>query len=444
MNIIKYNFEDVTRDFKNRGYILLSKESDYKNSLSKMKYICPKHQNKGIQAISYSHFHQGEGCYYCGREKTVAGRKAVLTYDEDRLLAESKGFIYIESHITNHKYYIDFICRKHMLLGVQNMTRSNMQRDIKGCQYCARKNLPFWYIKNQINQISPEIILDNSVSKLTVPINAYCTIHDIDFQTTLQLLLKGKKCPYCSSQIRRDKNKLTENIILNNVHLLNPHIDVVQYKGAICSDSVWKCNIHDKVFNKCYTTLLTSKSGCPLCYKENIMNRIGITESEFLGRLMQKHPSVEMKSFYDRYDVPTQFYCNEHDCTFTMSPRQLLLRNRCCYYCYKSNEEKMCFILESKGYKITRQKIFEDCSDIRQLKFDCYLDDYNVIFEYDGEQHYYPVFGDKISTFQYTQSHDRIKNEYCKANHIPIIRIPYYEADNMESFIDIKLKELQI
>ena len=35
---------------------------------------------------------------------------------------------------------------------------------------------------------------------------------------------------------------------------------------------------------------------------------------------------------------------------------------------------------------------------------------------------------------------DEIKNKYCKENNIPLIRIPYWEKDNMEYFLFEKMK----
>lgn len=56
------------------------------------------------------------------------------------------------------------------------------------------------------------------------------------------------------------------------------------------------------------------------------------------------------------------------------------------------------------------------------------------MIEYDGEQHYWAVFGEK--SFQNTLKHDEIKNNYCKENNIPLLRIPYWEKDNIEVIID--------
>jgi transposase-like protein len=72
-----------------------------------------------------------------------------------------------------------------------------------------------------------------------------------------------------------------------------------------------------------------------------------------------------------------------------------------------------------------KEKTFDDCRSINPLPFDFYLPNINnqrVIVELDGIQH---RISDKNNLFYSpkTSKHDRIKNEYCKANNIKLIRI---------------------
>ena len=70
--------------------------------------------------------------------------------------------------------------------------------------------------------------------------------------------------------------------------------------------------------------------------------------------------------------------------------------------------------------------------------FDFYVKN-KYIIEFDGEQHFNPQCFNNISQldaekqFKKTQEHDKYKNQWCKQNNIPLIRIPY-----------IHLKELTI
>ena len=110
----------------------------------------------------------------------------------------------------------------------------------------------------------------------------------------------------------------------------------------------------------------------------------------------------------------------------------------------------MCKFLESLGLIIEREKTFKDCKDTYTLPFDCYIPEYNIIIEYDGEQHFKPVrfsnkesYQESLLKLEYTKKHDKMKNNYCKRNQIDIIRVPYY-VDNMELFLIQNLKNLGV
>lgn len=96
--------------------------------------------------------------------------------------------------------------------------------------------------------------------------------------------------------------------------------------------------------------------------------------------------------------------------------------------------------LNSLNIVFSPQKRFNDCRNKKQtdtLPFDFYLPDYNVCIEYDGEHHFHPIDGwgghDK---FIITQENDDIKNKYCEAKNITLLRLPYtYSKQNIENEI---------
>lgn len=60
----------------------------------------------------------------------------------------------------------------------------------------------------------------------------------------------------------------------------------------------------------------------------------------------------------------------------------------------------------------------------KQLPFDFYLPESNLLIEYDGSQHFHDVFG---SNKEYIQQHKRdlIKNKLCIENGVNLMRIKY-------------------
>ena len=65
--------------------------------------------------------------------------------------------------------------------------------------------------------------------------------------------------------------------------------------------------------------------------------------------------------------------------------------------------------------------------------FDCAIFNQETLLcliEYDGEQHFKPIefFGGE-EAFQKQQERDQKKDEWCKENNIPLLRIPYTDYD---------------
>lgn len=445
----KYTYEQVYNEFDKRGYDLVSEE--YHNVSEHLEYICRKHKDKGIQKITFSKLHSvNRGCYYCGRERTENAHVKELDPEYDKQLCESKNFTYIGSRKENHIFVIDFICNNHKDLGIQSMRRNNMKRQIKGCQYCSGKNLPEWYLMKKKDEVNPNIILIDPYKNMTTRMKCLCKKHNFLHNKTMQEILGGKGCYYCGLEKLSKQMFLSDDQVNENIHKKNPHVDVIKYNGAdIISE--WYCNKHPKSFSKCYVTLLYCDSGCDECYKELIRDRYGLGQLEFKKKIKEIHPTLQVIGKYINNTTPVDLYCQKHDCYFSTDPSSAYKRLSCCpksRVTYK--EEYVCSLLEKWGYSITRQKKFDDCKDKNVLPFDCYLNDFNVLVEYDGEGHYKPVmFGEEsyeeaVEKFHYTQKHDQMKNEYCEVNNIPLIRIPYYEFDDVEYYLYDNLCKLGV
>ncbi len=79
------------------------------------------------------------------------------------------------------------------------------------------------------------------------------------------------------------------------------------------------------------------------------------------------------------------------------------------------------------------------------LRFDFAIFDNNnhlkYLIEYDGELHYEPARFSKdeekmLDKLKQQQKNDALKNQYCKDNNITLLRIPYWEFDNIEQILD--------
>lgn len=102
-------------------------------------------------------------------------------------------------------------------------------------------------------------------------------------------------------------------------------------------------------------------------------------------------------------------------------------------------EDKVAKIFNDAHICYKREVSFPDLKGLRgkPLRFDFVLfDDRGKIIcctEIDGPQHFKQIkaFQKTALDFRYAQECDRIKNAYCLKKKIPLIRIPYWEENNL-------------
>jgi very-short-patch-repair endonuclease len=109
-----------------------------------------------------------------------------------------------------------------------------------------------------------------------------------------------------------------------------------------------------------------------------------------------------------------------------------------------AGEKRIYNYLQRKNIEFIWQKRFKDCKDKRELPFDFYLPKYNLIVEFDGEQHYKITGRFGQENFDIIQKHDLIKNKYCANNNINIIRLTHDDLSNnmIEWMLDDELSKI--
>jgi hypothetical protein len=121
----------------------------------------------------------------------------------------------------------------------------------------------------------------------------------------------------------------------------------------------------------------------------------------------------------------------------------LLHRNRKnsgCPECNKSKGEKRIkTILDLKHIFYISQKEFAELQGLggKNLSYDFYLSQYNLLIEYQGEQHekYIKGFHKSNKKFERQQEHDKRKREYANNNNIRFLEIWYWDFDNIEEIL---------
>lgn len=115
--------------------------------------------------------------------------------------------------------------------------------------------------------------------------------------------------------------------------------------------------------------------------------------------------------------------------------------------CIKSKgEHKIATYLNKINLKYISQATYDDLMGVGngKLSYDFYIPDYNLLIEFQGDQHERPCRFpncDNEQQFKIQQEHDKRKREYAKNHNIKLLEIWYYDYDNIENILKNELKK---
>lgn len=168
-------------------------------------------------------------------------------------------------------------------------------------------------------------------------------------------------------------------------------------------------------------------SGCPVCH--------GIKDDELFKKEIKERYGDEYTILGKYTNGLTKIKTKHNPCGHIWHPTpKTLLRRRTCPKCNKSKGEHFVSeFLKSNNIDYKTQYIFTDCKHINPLPFDfaITIDGQLKLIEFDGSQHFGKsnYWGNK-DRYNDIKRNDNIKNQYCKENQIPLLRIPYWWIRN--------------
>lgn len=257
---------------------------------------------------------------------------------------------------------------------------------------------------------------------------------------------KNQKCAcYNCRHIKR----YTNDFIKRQESLYLKCLEVCEQKGYVLITKmeeikgngtyiIYLCPIHGEHKMRIYNFL--SGRSCPDCSLDIKSEKYRLSPDEVEKRINTLGGKLLNKGDYiNRYEknlVIECIYCGVPFVTslvlFTQHGGQMCPN---CKDAESIGERKIRIYLESNDIAFEQEKWFSNCRDINPLPFDFYLPNYNMIIEFDGEQHYRQGHFTH-SKLEYTQAHDAIKSEYCKNNNIKLVRIPYWDINNIETILN--------
>lgn len=260
-------------------------------------------------------------------------------------------------------------------------------------------------------------------------------------------LLNGQRCKPCFMKELNIKKRKTHETFEKEIReaLDEDYTVVSSYKSNDKHVTILH-TVCNQTFSATPYNLLRGR-GCPVCAG----NQKGNTE-EFT-KIVKELVNEDYQVLGEYVNIQTHIKMKHTVCGYEyMVTPQNFKAGRRCPKCNESKGERELGLLLQKTLpkyiqekRVVIQAQYKDngCRNKETLRFDyAVLDEEKnpiLYLEYDGEQHYKPVCFNGISEemarerYMENKERDGIKNMYCLRQKIPLIRIPYWQAKDMEN-----------
>lgn len=291
--------------------------------------------------------------------------------------------------------------------------------------------------KAKLQKNNPNVELLGEFINYQTNILCHCKKHNNNFINHPTRVMNGVGCPQCSKENHIQSKTKTHEWYLNELKIKNPTVIPIDKYIGIKTPILHKCLIHNIEWSSIPSNILKG-CGCHICLKERIGYKNAKTNNEYLQELQEKGIKIIPLEKYQTSSVNILHKCLICGYEWKVRPANVLSNKGCPNCCRSKGEDIIEHWLNVHHIKYITQMKFDGCKAIRSLPFDFFLVDYNKCIEFDGKQHFESVeyFGGQKG-FENRKQHDYIKNEYCKNNNIPLLRIPYYAnvEEELEKFL---------
>jgi very-short-patch-repair endonuclease len=398
----------------------------------KVKIICPEHDEFYSSPSVHLRTKTG-GCPKCIGYKSLTEFLIIC-----KNIHGDKYDYSMVKDIKNNRTKLDIICHEHDYTFKFTQKYFNHINRRQGCPLCAGKySYDYKEFINRANKIHnfkydySHLQEDYKDNKTKVRI--VCKEHGTFIQSP-NSHLRGDGCNSC---VRRDFSTV-ESFINESNKVHNSKYDYSKVSlVSIKSDVIIICPDHGDYTQNAYVHL--TGSGCRKCSEcEKYTQKSVIDKFKEIHGDKYDYSLVNFKSIREKVEI----ICKKHG-SFLQDPFSHY-QNQGCPKCRSSKgEERIIKCLVDNKIQFEYQKKFEGLKNKNYLPIDFYLPDYNLCIEYDGKQHFEMVEAwGGLESFEILKENDSKKDFFCQSEKKNLLRIPYYDFNNIESIIDDFLDKL--
>lgn len=267
-----------------------------------------------------------------------------------------------------------------------------------------------------------EFISLRKTPRLIFHCNKEC--HNEPFSLRVDWVLKRKVktiCPFCNGKYNTEiiNRKLNE--------MFNGNISMVSTwnyskDNSVKTDIIFNCKYHGD-FTEKLNNVLNYKLGCSKCAYQ-LSNKLKHQKPiNDLKNLLDPKGIIFNVDEYVNVNTPINFYKitnGEQIFIFKRSPGKILYDGLMDINHTSTGELFIKSTLDDNNIEYQQQYSFPDLKYKRPLKFDFFIEKYNILIEYDGSQHYNmdSLFYDNEAIIR-----DTLKDNYVKSNNLRLLRI---------------------
>jgi len=249
-------------------------------------------------------------------------------------------------------------------------------------------------------------------------------------------LASGNRCPKCAGNARKNTEIFKQEV---NENTNGEYTLISEYTNANTNVILRHNNIQCNCFEyKVLPCNFYNGDRCPKCSGK--LKKDTQIFSKEVNKLTNGEYEVMSPYVGARKDIQIRHKICGHE--YTVKPTNFL-KGRRCPLCTTSHAEILInkYLIDNH-INFLSEYSFNNLLGVGRnaLRFDFAIFEdeektkLKYLIEYDGEFHFKKYFKDQ--NFETQQIHDKRKNDYCTEHNITLIRIPYWEKDNLTNILD--------
>lgn len=376
------------------------------------------------------------------------------TYEEIKELIQILGYELIEEKILNINTTLPLIIRDkenyYFKIPFNNIRKgNNLAKFHKNNPYTIQ-NIRLWC---KLNDKSFELISNEYINSQN-NLQWKCLKDGEIFSKNWSSILNGTGCPFCVGLQACLSNCLATNFpeIANQWHSTFNKITPYEITSGSHKEFWWQCQANKKhIWNTSVTNRVNNKTGCPYCsgfYPSEDYNLL-VINPKICGEWNYNKNVKRPEEYTPKTSQYAWWKCKDCGHEWETSIVSRSLYGSGCPECKKSKGEKECKrVFDLRNIDYLPQKEFDGLIGLgnKNLSYDFYLPDYNLLIEYQGQYHDQLILKYKNEPIKYAKKrlkkqieHDRRKKEYALNNGYSFLEIWYWDFDNIETILSKEL-----